>query len=232
MNKRSVLLKNLKRWLSAFNASEKALLGLGSIEEQKFCHLLGIYHTMTTIMAETCLSEGDEMVYDSNTHLFELLVHQIEALYETSRLDLDFEIHKTLPFSMATSIMDLGCIAPLYYVAIKCRVHRVRCRAIDLLEPVRHREGMWDPKIATLVAHKALHLEGTSHVPGLNLDDDDSCDSPGVMVPTSHRIYGLEYVLTGNPTEKISLFGGRHGSKGQKSTLAEYDMGSQRWIPG
>lgn len=233
INKRAVLLKNLKRWLSAFNASEKALLGSGSIEEQKFLHLLGIYHTMTTIMADTCLSDGDEMVFDSHTHLFKLLVRQIEGLYETSRLDLSFEIHKTLPFRMATSIMDLGCIAPLYYVAIKCRVHRVRCRAIDLLEPVRHREGMWDPRIATLVARKALDLEGTSHVPGMNLGDDDPYDPylPEVMVPASHRINSLGFVLTGNPTEKITMFGGRYGNNGQESTLAEYDMGLQRWIP-
>jgi hypothetical protein len=43
---------------------------------------------------------------------------------------------------ISRSTIDLGLIAPLYYTAVKCRVHRITLQAIRLLETIFYKEGI------------------------------------------------------------------------------------------
>jgi hypothetical protein len=61
--------------------------------------------------------------------------------------------------NMSRCIVDIGWIPPLYYTAIRCRIHRVRLHAIRLLESTSHREGICDARISAAVARTVMQLE-------------------------------------------------------------------------
>ena len=60
---------------------------------------------------------------------------------------------------MHRSILDLGWIPLLYFAATKCRVPRLRREALSLLGRTSHREGIWDARIASLVARRVVEVE-------------------------------------------------------------------------
>jgi hypothetical protein len=141
-------------------------------------------------------------------------------------------------FDISRSTIDLGVIAPLYYVAVKCRVHRIRLQAIRLLETIFSREGIWDGKIAACVSRKVMELEERDYYKNIDTADDFPLSSyPSARdlslspVPESYRIRDLEVVLLGEPMDKVLLFckqkqNGMHC----KVCIGEYHVQSHRWI--
>jgi hypothetical protein len=53
----------------------------------------------------------------------------------------------------------MGWIPPLYYTALKFRVHRIRLHAVRLLESATRREGVWDSTLTAKIAAKVVQLE-------------------------------------------------------------------------
>ncbi len=124
---------------------------------------------------------------------------------------------------MSRSIADVGWIPPLYYTALKCRVHRVRLQAIRLLESASHREGIWDSKIAAAVARKVMEIEEDGFYRGMDTADDFSLSSlPGLQdlslpsLPLSARLCEVKVVLPDGPVGSIRLLYKRRTSDARK----------------
>lgn len=111
--------------------------------------------------------------------------------------------------SMSRSIVDLGWICPLFYVATKCRVHAIRHRAVELLALTTHREGIWDSQIMAAVAKQIVAME----------------EEAGRASP---RIWGVSLVLAGEPVDTVHIWG-RRGRQDPVACLARYDVKIRRW---
>lgn len=143
---RSCVLASLAQWSAAFTASRdvfepKEFMGRGWA-------LLKMWHLLLTIMASTCLLPSEAHTAD-----FEALLEQAALLLSNGR-QLEGQ-----GLNMAHSVVDLGWIPPLYYTALKCRSYGLRMRAVELLEGASHREGIWDSRIASVVARRVVEVE-------------------------------------------------------------------------
>ncbi|KAM0518867.1 hypothetical protein ACHAPE_003857 [Trichoderma viride] len=86
--------------------------------------LLSVYHTMASIMADTCLRLDDESVFDSHTQQFVSILTESIAMWKTGQSELLHGYLRWPCIHMSRSIVDIGWIAPLYYTALKCRIRR------------------------------------------------------------------------------------------------------------
>ncbi|KAK0631014.1 hypothetical protein B0T17DRAFT_616591 [Bombardia bombarda] len=238
--------RSLSRWSHLFdafqgNSSAEERVPSFSQEELETVHLsLRVHHTMASIMAETCLQPGDESVFDSHTSLFLLLLKQsarMSTLAELRNQPVVGGIFLGKPFNMSGSVVDLGWIAPLYYTAIKCRVHRIRLQAIRFLESQPHREGIWDARITSCIARKIMRIEEQGLYEGDGIQDDFSLgDAPQAqdlgfkVVPEYHRVSDVQVVMSGAPMDKVLLSWKRkHHDNRYRLFSQEYDLQSQRW---
>lgn len=174
--------------------------------------LLFIYHNMAAIMADNCLRLEDEVVFDFYTPRFISILNKAIVMWKAGQSE-----HPATPLPwpriyMSRSIVDIGWIAPLYYTALKCRLHRVRLQAIRLMETTSYREGMWDSKIASCVARRVMEIEEGGYYKDMGQVDDFSIStSPGIhdlSLPTSpqlNRICEVRIALSNGPTDRILL---------------------------
>lgn len=176
------------------------------------CRVLFVYHTMASIMADTCLRLGDEKIYDSHTNKFVSILEQSTTMREIGLSEspdrplLGSRIH------MSRSIVDVGWIAPLYYTALKCRVRHVRLQAIRLIETTSYREGIWDSHVAACVARKVVEIEegesytrsgmGNDILPSSSLVPEDMALPKH---PPSNRVNEVQLILPDGPTDAITL---------------------------
>lgn len=58
--------------------------------------------------------------------------------------------------------LHMAYIAPLYFVALKCRVPGIRRNAVAILEKTHGREGLWDAKLHARVARRVIEIEESS----------------------------------------------------------------------
>jgi hypothetical protein len=116
--------------------------------------LLLVYHSMATIMC-ACLRSHSEIQYEAYTPVFlSMLEHTVDVFKQYLRartITNNVNIHD--------SIGEYGFIVPLYYIATKCRVHRIRLHAIRLLRENPYKEGPWDSSLAANIAHTVMELE-------------------------------------------------------------------------
>ncbi|KAL2811485.1 hypothetical protein BJX63DRAFT_433334 [Aspergillus granulosus] len=236
----------------------------------KVHHLVSCYYTMLTIMAETALSPT-QTVFDAYTHHFEQMIEHLADLWTLSSVGYPTPSPSTSPSissnssstdtssstptpvptaekrrwiggcDMSHTIIDVGWMIPLFYTATKCRVRRIRRRAIRLIESSNHREGIWDGKITACIARRVVAFEEGNFYddcdPGsLRTKSSDSsstcsveCDD-GPVLPESCRIRDLEVRLQGDPLEKVVLFGGWEGMVGGTVCMGEYNVAEQCWI--
>ncbi|KEF58214.1 uncharacterized protein A1O9_06140 [Exophiala aquamarina CBS 119918] len=167
---------------------------------------------MAAIMADTCLRLDDESVFDSHTQGFISILSKAIVMWKAGRSE-----HPAGPLPwpriyMSRSIVDIGWIAPLYYTALKCRVHRIRLQAIRLIETTSYREGMWDSKIASCVARRVMEIEEGGFYNDLGPGDDFSLSSSpeidDLSLPTSpqlDRICEVRIALSDGPTDPILI---------------------------
>ncbi|KAH8799861.1 hypothetical protein F5884DRAFT_742358 [Xylogone sp. PMI_703] len=174
--------------------------------------LLSIYYNMAAIMADTCLCLDDESVFDSHTQRFVSILNKAIGLWKTGQPDYPARPLPWPGIHMSRSIVDIGWISPLYYTALKCRVHRVRLQAIRLIETTSYREGMWDSKIASCVARRVMEIEEGSLLKDLGLADEfPLSSSPRIQdlsLPTAsqlNRICEVYVPLFDGPTNPIPL---------------------------
>lgn len=237
---RQQALANLRRWHKANGCSIADILqGVSCVNGGKVVAILETYHTMAAIMAELCLCSGDEMAFDSQVKRFSHMVNHLESLFNVSRVGFETHTSQIILVSnvnMTSTIMDLGCLVPLYYVATKCRFRSLRHRAVALLDTVFHREGLWDSRITALVARKVVELEEGQVYHDGESETQHSCKGSGGCetkdvpdISESQRIGAVEVKLSGNPVEKIQLWGCQHFNMGSRRCLAEYDVGARVW---
>ncbi|KAL4971094.1 Zn(II)2Cys6 transcription factor [Aspergillus stella-maris] len=251
----------------------------------KVHRLILSYHTMLRIMTETSLRPDNESVFDNYTSYYERIVGLLSETYKLSVIDADYPKGsatavphgQTSPSflyicpkendgprsrwiggcDMSHTIIDIGWMIPLFYVAVKCRDRRIRRTAIQLLESTNHREGIWDAKITACVARKVMEVEEGDFFDGLPLVEVDGVDFGGIgddsewkdensghsssssafadldtemVLPESCRIRDLEVCMEGDPLQRVVLFGSWEGMEGGRVCIGEYDVREQRWL--
>lgn len=233
----------LSWWSSAYGSSKQALQGQGSMEtlmsrdSDVAFHTIRAHHTMATIMADVSLTPGDEMAYDSHNERFLNLIRQLVLVWPTMlpRGPLWGPLGHLA--DMNRSIVDMGIIPPLYYTALKCRVHRIRLQAIRLLESSFHREGIWDSEVVSRISRRVMEIEEDGFHENIGATDNfeitslpTSEDLSLPALPGSHRIGQLDVVLSGSPLEEISLFcRQKDNDAGGKVRIGRYDVSLQQW---
>ncbi|BCS20897.1 uncharacterized protein APUU_21329A [Aspergillus puulaauensis] len=209
------------------------------------------YHTMLTIMTETCIHRNSEMIFDNHAHQFTELINHLSKTYELCTQDLKAASNsssavqhgskgerkwtqsQSQSHDMAHTIIDLGWFIPLFYVAVKCRNRDIRRQAAQLLQLTNHREGFWDGKITACIAKRVIEIEEGDFYDGF--DDTEHSPStnsvgPGLTLPESSRIRDLEVQMEGNPLEKVLLYGGFEGIGDISVCIGEYHVLEQRWV--
>lgn len=238
LEQQQCLQNELDQWLYAFQTL-KATFSQGRLgyEEKKGYGILPVYHTMATIMAGVCLSPGDELVFDAYSTQFVVMVNQMAQLWTVSRPASPHRRRLGSFLNMAHSYADIGWIPALFYTATRCRVHRVRLQAIRLLESSTHREGIWDSQITACIARKVMQMEERDFYEGIDTRDSfplSGCPTPWdlslPLVPGAYRIRNLDAVLSGEPMERITLFGEKEeDGVSRKSVLSEFSVHTQCW---
>ena len=238
-----IVQEELRGWLNTYEASSGMLRRQGGPEGDREYWLLRVYHTMAHIIAGTCLDPGYEGIFDQYTHRFVEIIKQSVALWvlssPTTHPAETWSPATAAPrrLDMAASIEDHGWIQPLYYVASKCRVHRVRLHAVRLLERSFHREGIWDSDIAARVARKIMEMEGRGFYEGSTAEDFTIDSLPTAedlslpSLPESQRIRDVGMVLSGQPLDRVLLLCTKTQEDGtdRRIRIAEYHVASQRW---
>lgn len=231
------LQEKLAQWLDTYRASRNSIKGIPDDVGEDFAYLLlSMHHAMATVMAGTCLAQDDESIFDEYADHFVSLVEQSTKMWEARSSKA--QLMPQLRLDMARSVVDIGWMPPLYYTALKCRVHRVRLQAVRLLESTSHREGIWDSKIAARIARKVMEIEERDWLrdDGDDRSDDVLLSSPSGLrdltstLPPSHRIRQVHVVLSDGPTDSVLLFyKQKQPGRGWKSFSTEYSLSSQCW---
>ncbi|TVY94046.1 hypothetical protein LAWI1_G001005 [Lachnellula willkommii] len=189
---------------------------------------LTIYHTMAGIMVETCLETAQESIFEDFTSNFaSLLAQAVDIQKALLSPTTSNAIHDggAAPFS---SIADIGWIPPLYYTALKCRVHHIRVHAIKLISSKLHKEGIWDSRLAGCIAREVMQIEEKDFYKDFQIDDDFStCESPSAedmslpALPEAYRVSEVKVMLPDDPTEKVNLICRRQGRDGNWEIISK-----------
>lgn len=200
--------------------------------------LLCTYYTMANIMAEVCLWLDNELIFDSCTKQFVSMIGQMTNLWNVRLSGSQVRALPARYMNMSRSVVDVGWLPPLYYVALKCRVHQVRLQAIRLLECTSHREGIWDSKIAACVARKVMEIEERDFYRDVDTADDFPLSSSPELwdlslpaLPESYRIHEVKVVLPDGPMDSVFLFyRQRQNSWNWKALVKEFNVLRQCWM--
>ncbi|RDW59112.1 hypothetical protein BP5796_12036 [Coleophoma crateriformis] len=207
-------------WFQTLKASEMDLDVHTDARAHFPYRFLSLYHTMAHIMVETCLDTARESIYDNFTTNFVSIITQAVDIYKiliSTPADL-FPSHSTA---------DIGWIPPLYYTALKCRVHRIRVHAVKILSSSSHKEGIWDSKLAESVVREAIEIEEGEFYQDCRIDDDfpisevpEAHDLTLPVLPDCYRTSDVTVVLPNNPSEKVELVCRRQGGDGNWESIS------------
>ena len=228
--------EELASWISTYRTSKIHAQSQKLVREEFIYQMISMYHAMAEIMLETCLCSDDESIYDLHTDKF---VSIIARSVDNRRIRPSTSQFRALPgVDMSRSIIDFGWIPPLYYTALKCRIHRVRLQAIRLLESASHREGIWDSKIVARIARKVMEVEERDFYKDFNIADDFAlCSHPEErdlllpILPELYRLYDVKIILFDEPMDKVLLSCRQKRSNGDWEILSrEYHIQSHCWM--
>ncbi|KAI0427607.1 hypothetical protein F5Y09DRAFT_26424 [Xylaria sp. FL1042] len=235
-------LRELEQWLAAYNMTNLEICkGFTSVDEFYMKVLRG-YHTMAVLMLSTCTWPASEMVYDLYTAGFVQLLEQLVVIWKAHvarpawRLD---PATADMPRKISHSVGDKGWIPLLYFVAVKCRVHRIRLHAIRLMSQTAHKEGVWNASLALIVAEEIMRIEEGDYYQGLDTDDKFRI----VSIPTDHdmqlpplpeyrRLYNTRVELPEHPMGSLMLEY-EHKLGNIDDTIRRkrcYDLQARRWV--
>ncbi len=157
VQEKELLQTSLARWLCTYTSSLPSLTSNANIKTTLSLLLLRLYHTMASLMASTCLRLTDETIFDLHTQEFtDILAQAVELFRKSAEL---METPGSGEISSLGFTVDMGYLPALYYVALKCRVPRLRRQAIELLRSAPHREGVWDGEVAAYAAELVMEME-------------------------------------------------------------------------
>jgi hypothetical protein len=130
---------------------------------------------------------NNETVFDSFENNFsEIVALASRIVPDTSETLLDGK-----PLSAA---FDMGVLAPLYFVASRCRHTPIRRQALDLLRKRPTQEGIWNREMLSSVAECIMQME----------DVDCVGIGRGTDVPAIARIRVLNATI--NSAERVIAF--------------------------
>ncbi|KAI1808899.1 hypothetical protein F4811DRAFT_558935 [Daldinia bambusicola] len=179
----------LNSWNDAFQASRACLLTNKITQSTAAYILLEIYYTIAKIMTDTCLMLEDQMRYDMHTTAFEFIMNQLDYIRNLSIIP---SLAPVFHFpDTSTSIADLGAILALYYVALKCRVHSIRCRVLNYAMKISHQEGIWSSHLAARIIQEVINIEEDGFYNESEVSRADKNEQQAVL-PASHRLHDIE----------------------------------------
>ena len=241
------LLSELSSWLNNFIASKAILTARNRVPDLFAYTLLLNHHTMAGIMASTCFpcNLSNESCFDAHTVDFISIITRSLTLWKiivTTRIRQSLSRRPLEGHHEGESIVEIGWIPPLYYTAIKCRVHRIRLHAIRLLELSSHREGFWVASIMAAVARQVMTLEDDdTSAPTIDLENDnfDIWTVPGEQsrlrlptVPEEQRVGEVKVVLPDDPAGKVTLICKQNKRAKTRACMIfqkELDVRSNNW---
>ncbi|KAJ2967075.1 hypothetical protein NQ176_g9845 [Zarea fungicola] len=149
----------LDSWPSLYLPHEQDGGGRLSLRELLGFQILRIYHTVAQILVGSVGNDLDECVFDDYTSHFECILDGTADILVASEAMRYQDVAAGLNSQSLNFTIDLGLIPPVYFTALKCRVPRVRRRAIALLAHSLHQEGIWNGKLAAIVSEKVMDIE-------------------------------------------------------------------------
>ncbi|KFY34530.1 hypothetical protein V494_06693 [Pseudogymnoascus sp. VKM F-4513 (FW-928)] len=157
----------LLTWGSSFSAFMSLKSHALTARQIRGAALLKIHHITATIMGRSipdltdprsiAVAANDATAFASCTKEFQTVVSLSRSLLEAAEQDTQHGNGKLaggLTFSA-----DMGVIAPLYYVCIKCADMTLRGQAIELLGRCPRREGMWDSVLGVRIIREFWGME-------------------------------------------------------------------------
>lgn len=112
--------------------------------------IIDAYHRIA-VMKLTVLATQQEITWDVFVPQCSTLVESFARLLDEPTLAEQMDVQ---PF-----VYDLGIIAPLFWIAFKCRHPVIRRQAISLLSRAPRQEGSWDSSSAAAVTHAVVTYE-------------------------------------------------------------------------
>ncbi|KAJ9309167.1 transcriptional regulator family: Fungal Specific TF [Paecilomyces variotii] len=238
-NCQRLLQTELAQWFAAYEASRQELCRKDDEDEEIAYQMLGAYHAMITIIAQACQWPDDESIFDLYTDQF---IAIIDRLIVISKIRATRSQPQALPGQghcppMSRSVIHIGWSPPLYYTALKCRVHRIRLQAVRLLESSSRREGIWDASITACVARRVIRTEERDFYRDLDTADDFDLNSSPTrwdlslpMIPAVYRIHDVTVIPPDGRMDTLTLSYRQETSASWELWTKVYDMFSQCWI--
>ncbi|KAI0394299.1 hypothetical protein F5Y17DRAFT_428451 [Xylariaceae sp. FL0594] len=200
-------------WLSAYNST---MLEVIPPVERFYMMLPRAYHTMANILLSSCTWPACETAFDSSNGEFLLLITQLVEIWTAhlarSVWRLESRGPPQSPFDRSLSVGDKGWLPLLYFIAVKCRVHRIRHQAVRLLAKTLHKEGTWNATLVQAVARKIVRLEEGSFYDEFsrydNFSDTDIPTEEDLMLPVLPdccRLYNVQLQLPEDPVGVLTL---------------------------
>lgn len=141
-------LVSLDRWHTAM---EDLIPKLSDERDERLAKLLMMSHLCCRMMVSNALADGRETLHDRFMPEFERILELGE--------ELTFSGTNGSRIAQRRFSLDIGIIAPVYYVALKCREPTLRRRAISLLKSSNSQEGAWDSATMADLAKRVLEVE-------------------------------------------------------------------------
>ncbi|XXH04243.1 hypothetical protein Hte_010657, partial [Hypoxylon texense] len=225
----------LASWHQAYKTSKGILKNKGPIGYL----ILRIYYTMALIMADNCLWPADESRYDVHTGSFVLMMKQLKYVRSLTQSPTFVGI---LHYSdMSSSVADLGALPAVFYVAVKCRVRRIRHDAIEYLNSLTHKEGIWNAPMVTCIARDIVRIEEAGFYEDYDIakesalrnDADKKNDTLEPALPESHKLRDVQVELPGDYAGTVTLkCERRRGSSDWQAITRQYryDEKTRTWV--
>lgn len=223
LQKQRRIQKDLDCWLSLFKHSYEDIV-IRDSEESLPLTLLRIHHATAYVMAGTCLAPSDELAYDLFKSSFDSVVSLSDHILEAAASVMAADIicgACTAKFSFSA---DMGIILPLYYTILKCRCPMTRRRALKMLLPVSHQEGIWNGPLAAAIACRAIQIEEEGYYGCSPIEDQplqNLIDAPIPILPESYRISDVFIDPPENSTGNIIWGYKRAQENGELAILQE-----------
>ncbi|KAH8700148.1 hypothetical protein BGW36DRAFT_395302 [Talaromyces proteolyticus] len=203
---REELQDSLKYWVKIFDNSVAMLLPSLNVRQAMGLTVLQVYCIMAEIMIGTCPIPNEawsEMVYDEYNSKFTEIVTKLSDIISLRNIPVhyipDFKNCHIGPYNFCA---DIGLIAPLYYIAVKCRVPSVRRAAINLLNMAPHREVLWDGVAVAAAAKTVVNLEELGWTPDEICSSETSFPPAQQPLPDSYRFENVQIVMDDGISEK------------------------------
>ncbi|KAJ2980921.1 hypothetical protein NUW58_g6817 [Xylaria curta] len=237
-----VLRAKARLWLAAFNATNADLCERFSPVDEFYMKLLRGYHTVAALIINTCTWPACETTYDSYTADFLSLLEQLIAIWKAHIARPVWHLTPWVaetPRKISHSVGDKGWIPLLYFVAVKCRVHRIRLQAIKLLSQTAHKEGIWDSRLVLIIVKEVMQIEEGDYYQGFEKDDvfnlvsiPTESDMTLPPLPDHRRLYNIRVGLPEHSMGVLTLEYEKRWENGDGAERVKiwYDLQVKQWV--